>query len=273
MFLLSRYVKSILILITIYSSSKDDVNVKVTNLKKTPKAVIERDPNAPPVSAALVNGKYVTYTRITRDVAVLFFTCADSLVRRFYLIKILETYCDTLGCTLVQLGVNPDSYGMNYHSVINDFQQHILYGFIVGILISMANTNPEEIEMLLSKTNNHSDKANATNETNNDKGDQTKFIPLTDERIRYLMDLMRDVAYYVESKDFELGLPLTNFHRYHELWCMKSDMEEENHEETEEVELEEEEYSYEYSDEEEEEEDNMEEVAAADHDQLEEDLK
>ena len=254
-----------------FNSSKDDVNVKVTNQKKTPKAVIERDPNAPPVSAALVNGKYVTYTRITRDVAVLFFTCADSLVRRFYLIKILETYCDTLGCTLVQLGVNPDSYGMNYHSVINDFQQHILYGFIVGILISMANTNPEEIDMLLSKTsNNHLDNNQAKTNNDNDKGEnQTKFIPLTDERIRYLIDLMRDVAYYVESKDFELGLPLTNFHRYHELWCMKSDLTEDDHEEgTEEVELEEEEYSYEYSDEDAEELENEE--NAADHDQLEE---
>ena len=146
-----------------FNSSKDDVNVKVTNQKKTPKAVIERDPNAPPVSAALVNGKYVTYTRITRDVAVLFFTCADSLVRRFYLIKILETYCDTLGCTLVQLGVDPDSYGMNYLSVISDFQQHILYGFIVGVLLSMANTNPEEIY----KVNNGGEATD--NEANNDK--------------------------------------------------------------------------------------------------------
>ena len=230
-------------------SSKDDVNVKVTNLKKTSKPVIERDPNAPPVSAALVNGKYVTYTRITRDVAVLFFTCADSLVRRFYLIKILETYCDTLGCTLVQLGVDPDSYGMNYLSVINDFQQHILYGFIVGILISMANTNPEEIEKLSKTTiHNHANQHHTDNNNENNTED-TKFIPLTDERIRYLTDLMRDVAYYVESKDFELGLPLTNFHRYHELWCMKSDVDEDEGGEGEE------EYSYEEEDDEGDEED------------------
>ena len=211
--------------------------------------MIERDPNAPPVSAALCNGKYVTYTRITRDVAVLFFTCADSLVRRFYLIKILETYCDTLGCTLVQLGVDPDSYGMNYLSVINDFQQHILYGFIVGILISMANTNPEDIEKLAKSTNNHHD-PHHSDENNENNSEDTKFIPLTDERIRYLTDLMRDVAYYVESKDFELGLPLTNFHRYHELWCMKSDMDEDEGEE---------EYSYEEEEDEEGDEDEEEE--------------
>ena len=218
--------------------------MKVTNLKKTPKPVIERDPNAPPVSAALVNGKYVTYTRITRDVAVLFFTCADSLVRRFYLIKILETYCDTLGCTLVQLGIDPDSYGMNYLSVINDFQQHILYGFIVGILISMANTNPEDIDKLAH--NNHD--GVEENDENNTDSTETKFIPLNDERIRYLLDLMRDVAYYVESKDFELGLPLTNFHRYHELWCMRSDLQEDG----------EEEYSYEEEEEDDDVEDDVE---------------
>ena len=236
----------------------------MTNLKKTPKAVIERDPNAPPVSAALVNGKYVTYTRITRDVAVLFFTCADSLVRRFYLIKILETYCDTLGCTLVQLGVDPDSYGMNYLSVINDFQQHILYGFIVGILISMANTNPEEIEKLSKSTNNHHDPHHTKDENNENNTEDTKFIPLTDERIRYLTDLMRDVAYYVESKDFELGLPLTNFHRYHELWCMKSDMDEEEGEE---------EYSYEEEENEDGDEDEEEEEDEEEDDEELEDLE
>ena len=64
---------------------------------------------------------------------------------------------------------------------------------------------------------------------------------------------MRDVAYYVESKDFELGLPLTNFHRYHELWCMKSDLEEDHDDDDEQEAEEEEEYSYElYSDEEDE---------------------
>ena len=34
------------------------------------------------------------------------------------------------------------------------------------------------------------------------------------------MDMMKDVGSYVESKDFELGLPLTNFGRYQELWSM-----------------------------------------------------
>jgi hypothetical protein len=32
--------------------------------------------------------------------------------------------------------------------------------------------------------------------------------------------MMRDINVYVESKDFELGLPITNFARYHELWAM-----------------------------------------------------
>ena len=34
---------------------------------------------------------------------------------------------------------------------------------------------------------------------------------------------MRDIGAYVESKDFELGLPITNFQRYHELWSMADD--------------------------------------------------
>lgn len=38
---------------------------------------------------------------------------------------------------------------------------------------------------------------------------------------------MRDIGAYVESKDFEHGLPITNFERYHELWSMEEELEEE----------------------------------------------
>ena len=204
----------------------------MTNHKKIPKPTIERDPNAMPMSAALVNGKYVTYTRVTRDLAVLFFTSADSLVRRFYLIKVIETYSEALYTALWQLGINPDSYGMNYHSVINDFQQHVLYGFMLGILIGMANTDPVEIEKMCNPHKNTSTD-NAADNGEADKDSDKAFIPLTEDRIEFLIDLMRDVAFYVESKDFELGLPITNFRRYHELWLMKSGEPED-------------EYSYEY---------------------------
>ena len=57
--------------------------------------------------------------------------------------------------------------------------------------------------------------------------DATRFLPLTHERVTYLRDMMRDVGSYVESKDFEQGLPITNFERYHELWAMDEDEDEE----------------------------------------------
>lgn len=218
--------------------------------------MIERDPNAMPMSAALVNGKYVTYTRVTRDLACLFFTSADSLVRRFYLVKVIETYCEALYTALWQLGINPDSYGMNYHSVINDFQQHVLYGFMIGILIGMANTDPVEIDKMCNPNkhnDNPGDPNNANGEANNattDKDSDKSFIPLTEHRIQFLVDLMRDIAFYVESKDFELGLPITNFRRYHELWEMKVDIEKDEGDEN---------YEYEsYEEEEEDQEDDQE---------------
>ena len=55
-------------------------------------------------------------------------------------------------------------------------------------------------------------------------------MPLTEERVIYLRDLMRDAGAYVESKDFEMNLPVTNFARYHELWSMEEDEEEEEEE-------------------------------------------
>ncbi len=54
-----------------------------------------------------------------------------------------------------------------------------------------------------------------------------KYVALTSERVEFLVDMMRDVNVYVESKDFELGLPITNFARYHELWSMQYGAEEE----------------------------------------------
>jgi len=232
-----------------HSRAKDDATLKSTLHKKVIKPVIERDPNAMPMSAALVNGKYVTYTRVTRDLACLFFTSADSLVRRFYLVKVIETYCEALYTALWQLGINPDSYGMNYHSVINDFQQHVLYGFMIGILIGMANTDPAEIDKMCNpnKHDNPGDNANGEANATTDKDSDKSFIPLTEHRIQFLVDLMRDIAFYVESKDFELGLPITNFRRYHELWEMKVDIEKDEGDE-----------NYEYESYEEEEEDQEE---------------
>ena len=49
----------------------------------------------------------------------------------------------------------------------------------------------------------------------------SKFVALSEERVEFLIDMMRDINVYVESKDFELGLPITNFARYHELWSMQ----------------------------------------------------
>ena len=225
------------------------MTVKDTGIKKSSKItkiVKERDPNQPPVTAALVNCKYVTYTRVTRDLAVLFFTSADSLIRRFYLMHLIGSYSETAMLTLQQLGINSDSLGINFQSVIYDFQQHILYGFIVGVLVSMANTNPDDLEKL------------CNNECPNQNGEKVdediskKFVALTPERVEFLVDLMRDVAYYVESKDFELGLPITNFHRYHELWMMKNESDDDQDEE--------EDQGSEYDDEEEEEEEEISEI-------------
>ena len=54
---------------------------------------------------------------------------------------------------------------------------------------------------------------------------------MTEERVGALLDMMRDIAVYVESKDFELGLVITNFARYHELWEMRMEKEREEEEE------------------------------------------
>ena len=144
----------------LYCRSKDDENIAITTqLKSKVSKLPPRDPNTPPKGAALISGKYVTYTRVTRDLAVLFFTAGNSLIRNYYLIKLIECYAETLGITLGQLGIDTDSFGVNYGTIINDFQQHLLYGFMVAVLVSMSNTSlPDLARMAADKGKDHSRK-------------------------------------------------------------------------------------------------------------------
>ena len=196
--------------------AKDDVKVPLTG-RKTSRVPKNLDPNTPPKRVALVNTKYVTYDRITKDLAVIFWTSGASLVRRFYLIKMVEVYVETLGITLGQLGIDTDSYGLKYQDVLLDFQQLMLYGFLVSVLIAMATTSPAELES----------GGDSSSESQSQQESDSKYFPLTPERIKFMLDLIRDIGSYVESKDFELGLPITNFARYHELWSMEEDAEDE----------------------------------------------
>ena len=217
--------------------SKDDENVTLTDTKKT-KSLAPADPNEPPLSAALVNAKYVTYTRVTRDLAILMFTAADSILRRYYLIKLVECYVETLGAALCQMGVDTDSYGIKYTHIIREFQQHILYGFLVAVLVSMSNTNIEELHHFIQSKGNEGldlssvdvDKDKVLLDDKKAKISADNYTTITEERVEALLDMMRDITVYVESKDFELGLVITNFARYHELWHMRCEKEKEEEE-------------------------------------------
>ena len=220
----------------VIGKSKDDVKVPLTG-RKSSKVQKERDPNHAPRSAALVNVKYVTYGRITRDLAVIFWTASSSLIRRYYLIKMVECYSETLGITLGQLGIDTDTFGVKYQDIVIDFQKHVLYGFLTSVLIGMATTSPEELDLFYearqrgedmevdSTLGSEAGSRQATGGSSSQQGaaSQEKFLPMTKDRVSFLLDLMRDVGAYVESKDFEQGLPITNFERYHELWSMTDD--------------------------------------------------
>ena len=86
--------------------------------RKASKAQRDVDPNEAPRRVALVNAKYVTYGRITRDLAVVLFTSSSSLIRRYYLIKMVQFYVEKLGETLCQLGIDTDKFGIRYQGKI-----------------------------------------------------------------------------------------------------------------------------------------------------------
>jgi len=211
--------------------SQDDAIVPPLQLKKRSGPA---NPLAKPLKAALVNAKYVTYNRVTNDLAVLFFTCGDTLIRRFYMIKMVEVFAETMGITLSSLGVDTDQFHMNWQQFIQEFQTHLLYGFMVGVLVSMANTDPADLNELI-RASGHPEKKEVigprTEAGDSDIGN--RYVKLTPTRITFLLDMMKDIGSYVESKDFELGLPLTNFGRYQELWSMSDNGGEEDEEDSE----------------------------------------
>ena len=47
------------------------------------------------------------------------------------------------------MGVDTESFGVSYVNIVRDFQQHMLYGFFIGVLIAMANTSAEELDRLI----------------------------------------------------------------------------------------------------------------------------
>jgi len=204
--------------------SQDDAIVPPLELKK--KSGQQANPLATPLKAAIVNAKYVTYNKVTSDLAVLFFTCGDTIIRRFYMIKMLTDFAETLGITLSSLGVDTDQFRIKWQEFIQEFQQHLLYGFLVGVLVAMANTDVTELNEFI-KNSSHPDKQSVEGPiVNVGSGDcVNRAVKLSPERITYLLDMMKDIGSYVESKDFELGLTLTNFARYQELWSMNDEHE------------------------------------------------
>ena len=58
------------------AKAQDDTIVPALQLKKKEGPL---NPMAKPLKAALVNAKYVTWTRVTNDLAVLFFTCGETM--------------------------------------------------------------------------------------------------------------------------------------------------------------------------------------------------
>ena len=113
---------------------------------------------------------------------------------------------------------------------------------MVGVLVSMANTDVAELNEFI-KASGHPDKKEVIGPSTEagDSDISNRFVKLTPPRLTFLLDMMKDVGSYVESKDFELGLPLTNFGRYQELWSMSDNVDGEEEEDDDEESDEEEE--------------------------------
>ena len=65
------------------------------------------------------------------------------------MIKMVECFAETIGITLSNLGIDTDKFQLNWTKFVMEFQTHILYGFLVGVLVAMANTDVVQLNEMI----------------------------------------------------------------------------------------------------------------------------
>ena len=166
------------------SDDNTDLSTKCNQVKNNS---IQKDNN--PVCAAVNEVHLFHFGNIFKELAYLFYILPDPICRSHYLVPLIELYSDVLRQTFEMLDLDWKTVfdGLNVVKVLHHFFTYISEAIIDTIIVQMKHTNAIELTNICKNLTKPSRLKDTIVESNHDT---SKFIPLSIERIQYLIDLL-----------------------------------------------------------------------------------
>ena len=152
-----------------------------------------------PVCAAINEVHLFHFGNIFKDLAYMFYSLPNSLCRAHYMVPLLELYSDVLRQTfeMLELDWKTIFQGFNRVKLLQQFYNYIPRAIIDAIIVQMRYTNIKELEDIcthIAKPVMWKDTEKSNDGSNEASTIPSKFIPLSIERIQYLISLL-DLTY------------------------------------------------------------------------------
>jgi len=142
-----------------------------------------------PICAAVTTCHRVHFGHLLKELALYFFTLPEPLIRERYIVFLLQSYCHVLTMTLEMLDVNWGRHfgaDLTFTKMIVAFYRFMPQAILRAVIAHMELTDPDELENLLSNKPDFVIQST-------DKQSPLKYIPLTQERVHFLLSLMNRV--------------------------------------------------------------------------------
>ena len=172
------------------SKASEHDSVSSTKCNQIKDNSIQKDIN--PVCAAVNEVHLFHFGNIFKELAYLFYILPDPICRSHYLVPLIELYSDVLRQTFEMLELDWKTVfdGLNVVKVLHHFFQYISEAIIDTIIVQMKHTNAIELTNICKNLTKPSRLKDTVVEGNHDTSIPSKFIPLSIERIQYLIDLL-----------------------------------------------------------------------------------
>ena len=169
------------------SDDNTDLSTKCNQVKNNS---IQKDNN--PVCAAVNEVHLFHFGNIFKELAYLFYILPDPICRSHYLVPLIELYSDVLRQTFEMLDLDWKTVfdGLNVVKVLHHFFNYISEAIIDTIIVQMKHTNAMELANICKNLAKPSRLKETVVEGNHGTSIPSKFIPLSIERIQYLIDLL-----------------------------------------------------------------------------------
>ena len=172
------------------SKASDDNTDSSTKCNQIKDNSIQKDNN--PVCAAVNEVHLFHFGNIFKELAYLFYILPDPICRSHYLVPLIELYSDVLRQTFEMLDLDWKTVfdGLNIVKVLHHFFHYISEAIIDTIIVQMKHTNVIELTNICKNLAKPSRLKDTVVEGSHENSIPSKFIPLSIERIQYLIDVL-----------------------------------------------------------------------------------